>query len=594
MYRASDAFFAKLKKSARIEHIRGSINNVPIDDRNIIALNYNNRSSDSKDVSIGYAYIGQITATFVDVNIPRGGWRDSVITLEYGLEIGGGEVEYIPIGVFTVTQAQWSDSGISITASDNMAKFDKVFNIDQTSGKAFDLFTLACTNCGLTFELTEEEADALPNGTEIFGLYPNNDIKTYRDFVAWLSQAVGGFVTATRTGSITVRSYLNLVNPVDTLTARDRILGSVFSDYETLYDGVSFTSLEDQQTYYYSVNKGEGSVINLGSNPLMQYGTEETKQNQRYLLAWIVYAIKYTPFNIAVLNTPIYDLGDVISCVGGVAGSGELRCCIMSIDWNFKQTTSMVGYGADPSLATGKNKTDKVISGILKNTKDELVTYTYVNASEIELERDVEVSVINIKFATLSPKIVDFWAEIDLNAALGLEEDIQIEARYYIDGVMVPEYQPQTSWNNSGMHLMHLLAYLETLEANSGYTFEVRLVLKSGLATIAPQNIHAVIKGQGLAAVNDWNGQLEFKDAFTLRDGRSNAFEFTVSDISFDTQVPIGAAVSDEFGLVDERGNIFEFADRIRITTQAPEYELITEDDQLIYTESENYIVTEK
>lgn len=594
MYRASDAFFAKLKKSARIEHIRGSINNVPIDDRNIIALNYNNRSSDSKDVSIGYAYIGQITATFVDVNIPRGGWRDSVINLEYGLEIGGGEVEYIPIGVFTVTQAQWSDSGISITASDNMAKFDKVFNIDQTSGKAFDLFTLACTNCGLTFELTEEEADALPNGTEIFGLYPNNDIKTYRDFVAWLSQAVGGFVTATRTGSITVRSYLNLVTPVDTLTARDRILGSVFSDYETLYDGVSFTSLEDQQTYYYSVNKGEGSVINLGSNPLMQYGTEETKQNQRYLLAWIVYAIKYTPFNIAVLNTPIYDLGDVISCVGGVAGSGELRCCIMSIDWNFKQTTSMVGYGADPSLATGKNKTDKVISGILKNTKDELVTYTYVNASEIELERDVEVSVINIKFATLSPKIVDFWAEIDLNTALGLEEDIQIEARYYIDGVMVPEYQPQTSWNNSGMHLMHLLAYLETLEANSGYTFEVRLVLKSGLATIAPQNIHAVIKGQGLAAVNDWNGQLEFKDAFILRDGRSNAFEFTVSDISFDTQVPIGAAVSDEFGLVDERGNIFEFTDRIRITTQAPEYELITEDDQLIYTESEDYIVTEK
>lgn len=594
MYRASDAFFAKLKKSARIEHIRGSINNVPIDDRNIIALNYNNRSSDSKDVSIGYAYIGQITATFVDVNIPRGGWRDSVISLEYGLEIGGGEVEYIPIGVFTVTQAQWSDSGISITASDNMAKFDKVFNIDQTSGKAFDLFTLACTNCGLTFELTEEEADALPNGTEIFGLYPNNDIKTYRDFVAWLSQAVGGFVTATRTGSITVRSYLNLVTPVDTLTARDRILGSVFSDYETLYDGVSFTSLEDQQTYYYSVNKGEGSVINLGSNPLMQYGTEETKQNQRYLLAWIVYAIKYTPFNIAVLNTPIYDLGDVISCVGGVAGSGELRCCIMSIDWNFKQTTSMVGYGADPSLATGKNKTDKVISGILKNTKDELVTYTYVNASEIELERDVEVSVINIKFATLSPKIVDFWAEIDLNTALGLEEDIQIEARYYIDGVMVPEYQPQTSWNNSGMHLMHLLAYLETLEANSGYTFEVRLVLKSGLATIAPQNIHAVIKGQGLAAVNDWNGQLEFKDAFILRDGRSNAFEFTVSDISFDTQVPVGATVSDEFGLVDERGNIFEFADRIRITTQAPEYELITEDDQLIYTESEDYIVTEK
>lgn len=147
MYRASDAFMAEIKKSARVEHVRGSINGVPFDDSNILTLGYSNRSSDSKDVSLGYCYIGQISATFVGVNIARGNWRDSVIELEYGLELPDGTTEYIPNGIYHVSEATWSDVGVNITASDNMSKLDRAFTIDQTTGMPFDLLKLASTNC---------------------------------------------------------------------------------------------------------------------------------------------------------------------------------------------------------------------------------------------------------------------------------------------------------------------------------------------------------------------------------------------------------------------------------------------------------------
>lgn len=164
----------------------------------------------------------------------------------------------------------------------------------------------------MTLGVTREEVEAMPNGTEVLGLYPNNDIKTYRDFVAWIAQVLGGFATASRKGELLIKSYAN-AERVDTLRPRDRISGSVFSDYTTLYDGISIVEIDSKETKYYSVNGGQGSVINLGSNPLLQYGTEDVRTEQRMRLARVARSVHYTPFNISVLNTPVYDLGDIIA-----------------------------------------------------------------------------------------------------------------------------------------------------------------------------------------------------------------------------------------------------------------------------------------
>ena len=63
-----------------------------------------------------------------------------------------------------------------------MLNFDKEYNEAQTSGYPYDFLSVMCTTCGVELAHTQTEIEALPNGTELLGVYPENDIETWRDF----------------------------------------------------------------------------------------------------------------------------------------------------------------------------------------------------------------------------------------------------------------------------------------------------------------------------------------------------------------------------------------------------------------------------
>lgn len=599
MHPVSQAFITALKKPYRVEHIRGTVGNVSFDDDNIVSLTYSNRCSDSNDVVLGYAYIGQIQATFTNLAITRGSWRGKQITLEYGLELADESIEWIPIGVFDITSAEWTDISINITASDCIAKLDKTFSIGSTTGFVYDLAMLIATGTGLTFDRSQEEIEALPNGSELLGLFPESDIETYRDFGSWLAQVVGGFLTASRTGALTMRSFAES-ETVISLDQDQRILGSVFSDYVTRYAGVSIVNIADKTTSYYDSASGVGSVINLGSNPLLQYGTKETHDQQLYTIAEVVSDIQYTPFNIAILNCPVFDLGDIIECTGGIAGSSALRCCTMGIDWTFKQTTNLQGFGSDPSLASGKSKTDKNLAGLASQAKEnEIITYTFVNAQNISCGELEEISVLNIRFATISPKILDFWAELQLDTSFESDPDlIKVKARYYLDDVLIEERQPITTWNNEGIHLMHLMMWLESLEKNSIHNLEVKLIFERGSALIKPFDIYASLRGQGLVATDEWDGVIDAEDLISAILGNGGFVVTGISEnVGFDWKDVEFVNASDTVSAVLGNGGfIVSITDQPNIITQKDIYKVVSEDGtyQLISEDGDYHIESEE
>lgn len=592
MYSVSERFKTEMKKSHRVEHVRGTIAGVSFNDDNIISLNYSNRCSDTSDVIFGSAYIGQISAEFTGLGISWGGFRGQLVVLEYGLEFSDQTIEWIPIGTFTIQKAEWTDISISIVASDILADLDKVFTVDTTSGEVYDLIKLGCDMAGVDFERSKSEIEVLPNGDEIFGLYPQNDIKTIRDYISWLSQLIGGYVTASRSGDVTVRSFSESES-VDTLNAADRIIGSVFSDYETYYDGISYVDIQNKATRYKSAGSGDGAVINLGSNPFLQYGTTETLNRQTMTIAQVANNIRYTPFSIAILNNPVYDLGDIVRCIGGVAGSQTLDCCVMGIDWSFKQTTQLQGFGADPSLSSAKSKTDKALDGLLSQTsKDEIISYTFTNAGEIYLPEDEEVSILSIRFGTVSPKTIDFWAELDLDAEYGTDPDlISVKAFYYLDNVLLTDYYPESSWNNEGMHLMHLMKFLETLEGGKSYKFEVRMIAENGTATIAAQNIHAKLSGQGLVAADEWGGLIEVADDYSGILTGGAEFGYTDTGIVFDWRQNQFISITENYDFSGIGGATFDYTDMgVDIETIKTIYNFVSEDkDYRVVSEDGNY-----
>lgn len=537
MYPVSENFIIQMGKANRYEHLRGTIDGISFNDNNIVSLSYSNRNSDTSDISIGYCYVGQIEASFTGINISRGSWRGKVITLEYGLEYPDESIEWVPIGVFTIVKAEWNDISITVTASDIISRLDAAYSISQTYGTVYDLIMFGCQAIGIQFDRTQNEIENLPNGTEIFGLYPNNDIKTFRDYYGWISQLVGGYFTATRDGKLTLRSWSESDN-VDSLGHNDRVIGSVFSDYSTRYAGISVVDIENNETIYISNESGVGSVINLGSNPFLQYGTKETRFQQLQVIADVTEDMNWTPFQISLLNNPIYDLGDLINCTGGTAGSEVISCCIMQIDWTFKQTTALQGFGSDPDLADARSKVDKELSGITsKISENEVIIYSFENSQEFELEDEEEVEVVKIRFATITPKIINLWHEIELDVTADPEGDgvVTCQALFYLNDELI-SYSPITSWNNDGYHLLHLLYFLKELVSGTAYTWEVHLIIKGGSATIERGDIHASLYGQGLAATDTWDGTIDAEDLISAIFGGSFEVTSLSENVTFETQ----------------------------------------------------------
>lgn len=515
MYQVSNAFKTMMKKAQRVEHVRGTVGNISFTDRNVISLSYSNRCSDTSDVTLGYAYIGELQVQFVNMLIARGAWRGKIISLEYGLEVDPElhTVEWVPVGQFTITQAEWSDTGITVRASDVLSRLDTAFGASSTSGTIYDFLELVEELSFVPNGMTAEECASLPNGTESLGLYTQNDISTIRDFLGAVAQATGGFATADRTGGFVIRSYADST-VVDTLQARERISGSVFSDFSTSYSGISITDIESGATVYYT--SGSGAVISIGSNPLLQYGVDTTKTRIRGAVATVVQSIAYTPFNISVLNCPVYDLGDLLELEGGVAGEDTVTACIMSIEWTFKNSMTLQGFGADPSLSKGKTKTDKALNGMKSKTSDkDVITHVYVNSIAHNIGENVETSIAEILFATVKPKTVKTLTEVNLDLTITdtVNEKASCQVFYYLNGNLI-SYSPVETWNEDGKHILSLMYPLETLAGDSSYDFDVRIELTGGEAIIAVGDIHCLLEGQGLVAVDEFNGTIKCTDEF--------------------------------------------------------------------------------
>lgn len=516
MYSVSQDYIDKLKEvSVKHRRITGSIGDVAFTEEDILSgsFSYSEQAVSSSDIKLGGVFVGQMNLTFLKSfasRIPRGSWKGKEILVSIGLKIDSNTWEDIPLKPYYIDEANHSASGVEVKAYDVMSKFDKSMSINTTSGKIYDYLSYACNNCGVTLGMTQAQCEALPNGDQTLGLYPSNDIDTWRDMISWLAVTVGGFATINRSGALELRVWSN--QPVITLGKDDRFAGGSWSDFVTYYTGVSIVNIEEETTSYYGLSVGDtGLTMNLGSNPLLQYGTTELKTQQRRAVLTALQNFNYTPFKCTSLFDVAFDLGDVIRFTGGLAGTDHSDSCIMRIDFNYSKGCTMQGYGKNPAIFGAKSKTDKNISGLVSRTSEnEYSTLTYVNITDFTLGEDQQTRVIDLKFASVKPKTVAMFHEINLDLTITAASGIATcTVEYYLDSQLV-SYSPVATWNNDGKHILSLMYFLTTLAGGGSYNWEVRLTISGGSATVDIGDARAIIQGQGLVEWTEWDGNIEF------------------------------------------------------------------------------------
>ena len=383
----------------------------------------------SAEIELGTVYAAEMGVTLFS-QIDRYTLDGARVELSYHLRVADGSFEEVPMGIFEVSEANRRLHCLELKAYDYMLRFEKSFNGFESVGNAWAFLELCCKACGVEMENTQGEIEGMPNGRELLSIYPENDIGTYRDVLFFVGQVLGGFFCINRRGRLELRKYG--AEPVLEVQGRHRFSSS-FSDFITRYTAVSSTNLRTQTAEYYGLEVDDGLTMNLGVNPLLQFGLEETRRQLCGNILADLAAVNYVPFDSSTIGNPALDLGDVLTFTGGQA-DGEQMTCITSFQCRIGGRQSLKCVGKNPRLAQAKSKNDKNISGLLNQIEAGKVgIHTFTNASAYVVAED-RVRVISIEFAAKEETHVQFFGQVVLDVRAA-----QVERRACASGsVVVP------------------------------------------------------------------------------------------------------------------------------------------------------------
>ncbi len=414
MYQVSDAFLQAVQENTRSYYWTGKITTTngtvyEFEPKDIVKGSgyISSQCCGSTEIELGTVYAAELGITlFTDID--RYTLEDAKIEITYHLKLADGTEETVPMGIFEVSEANRNVKTLELKAYDYMLRFEKDFNGFETVGKAYDFIALCCKACDVEFAQTEAEITAMPNGSEGLSIYTDNDIETYRDVLYYVGQVLGGFFCINREGKLELRKYG--ITPVMTVQQKHRFSSS-FSDFITRYTAVSSTNMKTQIAEYYALETDDGLTMNLGVNPLLQFGLEETRKQLCTNILNDIAVVDYVPFDSDTIGNPALDLGDVIQFTGGQADADRISA-ITSMQCKIGGKHTLKGVGKNPRLAQAKSKNDKNISGLLNQIEaGKIGIHTFTNASAFTIE-DTNTKIISIEFATSEDNHAQFFGQI--------------------------------------------------------------------------------------------------------------------------------------------------------------------------------------
>ena len=207
MYSVSANFLTAIKSNTRSINWNGTITEVDgtvlsFADSNLVSGSVT-RSISSQSLNIGTAYASSLSLELILPAVSRYELYGAIVTLNCSV---AGASDSIPMGVYTISEATQTADHISITAYDNMLKFDNVTFSPLNNTKIqlpYVWLQDACSACGVAIGINSDAVNALPNGERKTGFADVvTDVKTWRDMLGYLGAYLGAFAYIGRDGKL--------------------------------------------------------------------------------------------------------------------------------------------------------------------------------------------------------------------------------------------------------------------------------------------------------------------------------------------------------------------------------------------------------
>lgn len=609
MYPVSDAFLEAIQSNTRKYYWTGTITTTngvfyPFENKDIVkGSGYITRQCcGSTEIELGTVYAAELGISLLS-DIDRYTLEGAEVRLYFHLYLADGTVESIPMGVFEVSEANRHIRTLELKAYDYMLRFEKNLHLSATSGTAYNYLATACAACKVELAQTQTEIEALPNGKETLGIYEDNDMESYRDLLFYVAQVLGCVCLINREGKLQLVPYSDTA--VLAIPQKGRYTSS-YSDFVTRYTAVSSTNQLREVSEYYALETDDGLTMNLGINPLLQFGLATTRERILTAILNSIAKVEYVPFDSSTIGNPALDPMDILRFTGGHADESKVSC-ITSITYNLNGKHSLKCVGKNPKLSAAKSKNEKNIVGLLNQVEsNKTVVYSFMNVSPFSIGTSA-TEVLSITFTAKESTSAMFLGEFLLDVVAedvektvegtatyteeepstaedGTESVITTETEksvtfaftekshpvltvmYKINGETIDTFIPQKTCVE-GKHILTLFYPMSAIIENSENTFDVYLSMEGGTVNIGESQIRATISGQGLVAgIGDWNGRISVNEVIPRIGISDTPFGFTAFTDSTKVTQP----------WLDYH-NVLQGIGRIAITEVAFGYDLLNE-----------------
>ncbi len=490
----------------------------------------------SNEIELGTVYASEMGITLFS-DIDRYTLDDAEVRLFFHLLLADGSEETIPMGVFEVSEANRHIKTLELKAYDYMLRFEKTLKLSASGGTAYSFLLMASTECNVELAQTKAEIEALPNGKETLGIYSDNDMESYRDLIFYVAQVLGCVCQINREGKLELIPYG--ISPVAEVPSKHRY-DSSYSDFVTRYTAVSSTNLITEEAEYYALDPDDALTLNLGVNPLLQFGLKTTRARLITNILNAIAVVDYVPFDSTTIGNPAFDPMDILRFSGGHADEKQLSC-ITSITYKINGKHSLKCVGKNPKLAAAKSKNDKNITGLLNQIEaGKIVVYNFINASPFTIGSS-NTEIMAITFTSKEETTATFLAEIlfevvndevirtihgtvptadeegnpdtkEVDFTFNETGHSELTVTYKMNDEEVKTFYPKKTCIN-GRHILTLFLPITQVIANSENTLSVYFKMAGGTLTIGESQIRATISGQGLVAgIGDWNGRISISE----------------------------------------------------------------------------------
>lgn len=304
-------------------------------------------TSGAEEITIGSAVASYVQATIENKGIALSGKE---VSLEIGVEVDG-DMEYIPMGLYTIQNPKIESNKVTFTAYDRLASrcngayysklgypvdaVDILAEISMMTGVAIDTSTLQ-RGIQINQRAIIEEGDYNEEieESEVITAYVNPfDGYTYKETIGFIAGLFGKFAICGRTGMIEFRWYQGIDYEIPS-----NIFYNDLQETEESFSIKRLTCDNSDQT----LSSGSGATGISMQNPVMTQSILDGVYNT-------VQGLVFTPAALRFIGDTRLDIGDIVTAVknDGTKFTIPIISLITSYDGGLMQTIASYGNTAE-------------------------------------------------------------------------------------------------------------------------------------------------------------------------------------------------------------------------------------------------------